>query len=211
MNKKSIAYLLMIVAAALGGPAAVREVVTTDVVPVIIDGPGTAEVGELVHVSITGEKPSWLLPTTDAHVVGSDCYISFRKPGTYEIVASASSSIVKLVIVVGAQPAPEPAPAPQSSLASDVKAWAAEFSAPRDVCQVLGNNFISAAEGSTSIESLLTSISTLNRGSDQTGAEALLARIQRYIFENVQGRDFGAHRLAFSEIGEGLLLHANNQ
>jgi len=223
MSQKSIASLLMIVAAALGGPAAVDYVLDVqDRVEssIVITGPETADVGELVTLKVSGSRPSWLPPTSDAKVNGGTCYISFRTVGEYEVIATAiaggKTSIVRHVIVVGPPPAPTIVPKPEPSpsvatLSDDVTKWAKELNAPKDACRLLGENFIKAATDASDINELLTIVSDLNRKTDQKGCEEVLAKIQQHMFQKVQGQDFTAHQCAFSEIGDGLINYSKGQ
>jgi len=223
MSHKTIASVLMLIAAALGGPVAVDytlDVQGTVESSVTITGPETADVGELVTLKVSGSRPSWLTPTGDAKVTEGECYISFRSTGTYEVIATAiaggKTSIVRHVIVVGVpepvNPPTPPAPAPPvpaaSDLAADVAAWCVDADAPKTVCLELGNNFIKAATDANTITELLNIVSDLNRKTNQKGAEAVLARVQRHIFQEVQGKDFTAHQCAFSEIGDGLINYS---
>src|SRR6056297_1648087 len=102
MNQKTIASVLLLVAAALGGPVAVdqaRDIQNEVIQSVTIDGPEEAVVGELVELHVTGTRPSWLPPTDDAYVKDDLCILSFRAPGEYEVVASSvagrSTRVVK--------------------------------------------------------------------------------------------------------------------
>lgn len=226
MSQKTVAAVLLLVASALGGPVAVKQsldAARVDVVDVVIVGPSDAVVGELVKLSIDGDLPSWLLPTDDAHIDKGTCYISFRKDGRYEVIGSSLSGgkiiNVRHSILVGLPPAPLAPPSPLAPLAplatrtlsDDVADWASESSAPKAACRAIGKNFATAVSQATSTQSLLTAVSALNRETNQAGCEAVLAKIQRHIFENVQGKDLETHKSAFSEIGSGLISYADRK
>ena len=216
MSQKTVAAVLILVASALGGPVAVKQSLNAARVDVVIVGPSDAVVGELVKLSIDGDLPSWLLPTDDVHVDKGTCYISFRKDGRYEVIGSSLSGgkiiNVRHSILVGKPLAPLAPLAPplKRTLAEDVASWAGESSAPKAACRAIGKNFTAAVSQATSTQSLLTAVSALNRETNQAGCEAVLAKIQRYIFENVQGKDLETHKSAFTEIGSGLISYANS-
>jgi hypothetical protein len=229
MSQKSIASVLLLVAAALGGPVAVdhaRDIQEQVIESVAIDGPDKAEVGELVQLKVTGARPSWLPPVDDAYVDEDLCILSFRKPGEYEVVASSvasrSTRVVKHVIEVGKVepepvPAPTPTPAPvpepdacDTDLAEKVAVWCEEVNANKSVCKRLGDNFIYAASTSSTIDELLQKVAQRNRKVNQRSVAKVLGKIQQYLFDNLSGEDFVTHQCAFSDIGQGFLQYAGD-
>ena len=232
MSQKSIASVLLLVAAALGGPVAVDQATKIQdevATSVAIVGPDHAVVGELVELEISGARPSWLVPTSDYRVHDDVVYVSFRNDGEYEIIGSAvagrSTQVVKHTITVGPDrsvvvpdepvPAPVPEPTPEpiqktSNLTDMVVKWCEEVSAPKVACKELGNNFITAATNADSIDDLLSRVSSANRKVNQKGCESVLAQIQQYLFDNLQGESLEDHRCAFDEIGQGFLQYAGD-
>jgi len=231
MNSKNIAALLLMVATALGGPVAVDHALNVNeevVAAIAIDGPTEAVVGELVVLDLSGSRGSWLMPTTDyLEVTSNRVVLTFRKNGTYEVVASANaggnSAIVKHVIEVGKDPTsvlvpndntvptpdvvpvPTPEPVVVRTYADDVYDWCREENAPKATCKTLGDNFIDAATNANSIDDLLSRVATANRKVNQKGVERVLGQIQQLLFDNLSDKDLEAHRCAFSEIGDGLV------
>ena len=217
MAHKSLAALLMLISTVLGGPAIVDYAVNLNGVTalVVVEGPTEAAVGQLVHLTVNGSRPAWLAPTGDVIVDGNDCYVSFRSPGSFDVVVSSvtngKTSLVKHTIVVGAkQNVEKPKPEPRN-LSDDVRDWCVEAGAPRDACRALGESFIRAASNSSTVEQILKLLSESNREIDQRGCELVLDRIQMHIFTEVQGKDFDTHQCAISEIGDGLLSYAKSQ
>lgn len=226
MSQKTIASLLMLIATALGGPVAVDHALDVQdqvIESVTIEGPSEVEVGELVSLKVTGSRPSWLPPVEDAYVDGDLCILSFRKAGTYEVVASSvagrSTRVVKHIVEVGKkEPAPTPAPKPVpddqsvvvSTLAQEVEAWCVESNADKRVCKQLGDNFIYAASTSSNIDELLQKVAERNRKVDQRSVVPVLTKVQQHLYDNLAGEDFVTHQCAFSDIGQGFLQYANS-
>lgn len=223
MSQKSIATVLLMIATALGGPVAVdRAVVINEEVAssVEITGPSDAAVGELIELKLTGSRPSWLVPVDDHRILDDTCLVTFREEGDYEVIGSAiaggKTSVVRHVVTVGETPdespdkEPEDTPA-ESSLSDAVYGWCEDADAPADVAAKLGRNFTAAASGADTLDELLRDVALSNRKTDQSGCEQVLARIQRYLFENLQGEDLDTHRQAFDEIGAGLTRYGTNK
>jgi len=230
MSQKSIASVLMLIATALGGPVAVdqaMEIQDQVIESVVIEGPSEAKVGELVKLTVTGSRPSWLPPVEDAYVDDDLCVVSFREPGEYQVIASSvagrSTRVVKHVVTVGspeptpapdAAPEPPPAPVPddqsvlESTLIRDVEAWCQEANADKSVCKQLGDNFIYAASTSDDIDELLQKVAERNRKVNQRSVATVLTKIQEHLYENLAGEDFVTHQCAFSDIGQGFLQYA---
>jgi hypothetical protein len=229
VSQKNIAAILLAVAAVLGGPPAVRHAIDVQeevVANIEVSGAEVAEVGELVELSITGQRPSWLVPVQDHRVLGNTVLVSFRDPGVYEIIASAigsgRSTLVRHIITVGTpepevidEPTPDPVPTPtpepevtKPSLSHIVAKWCDDSNAPDAACKQLGDNFIDAATNANNIDDLLTRLAKANRKVNQKGCERVLAQIQQYLFDNLAGQDLEAHRCAFDEIGTGLLNYS---
>lgn len=229
MSQKNIAAVLLLVATALGGPPAVKHAIDVQeqvVEDVAVTGPSDCVVGELIELSINGNRPSWLVPVEDHRVNGNTVLVSFREDGEYEFVASAIASgttaIVRHVVTVGTPepvsvlvpdpkpPVPEPSPSVTVSLTDIVVGWCVESNAPPEACKQIGDNFIDAATDADSIDDLLSRLSKANRKVNQKGCEQVLAQIQQYLFDNLAGKDLEAHRCAFDEIGTGLSAYAKN-
>lgn len=231
MNQKNVAAVLLAIATMLGGPPAVQHALHVNeeiVEDASISGPETAEVGELVHLSLPGSRTSWLMPVEDYHVLhsGSDAVISFRDEGDHEIIGTAviggKSKILRHVIKVGTVepdqlvpvPVPDDVPQPEPddlgpSLADDVYEWAKNYNCPKETSRKLGQNFIDAASQAESIDDLLKRTATANRKVKQKGCERVLAMIQQRLFDEYAGKDFEAHKCAWDEIGTGLLRWAD--
>lgn len=216
MNQKSIATILILIATALGGPPAVDYVVNSPEIEVVIAGPDSAAVGELIELSIQGANPSWLLPTEDCRVQEGTVILSFRDAGEYEVlgtsIVSGRAKIAKHIIVVGgdSEPAPTPEPKPDvSELADQVAEWCAESNAPVAGCADLSRNFTEAAREAEDLEDLLNKVSAANRNTNQKGCERVLAQIQQHLFDNLQGESFEKHVKAFEDIGEGFRRYSN--
>lgn len=227
MSQKNIAAVLLLIATALGGPVAVDHAVNVHeevLTSVAIEGPSEAAVGELVELTVTGTRPSWLPPTDDAKTLGDTLLLSFREDGTYEVIASAiagqKTQTVKHVIEVGKdQSVPvddEPTPAPEpddgtdsgGDLTKSVHDWCVDSKTDRVVAKQLGDNFIYAASRAESIDELLQLVAQRNRKVNQRTASRVLAKIQQYLYDNLAGEGFTEHQCAFDEIGQGFLRYA---
>lgn len=227
MSQKSLAALLLLVATALGGPAAVDHALDVQeqvLVSVSVEGPTECVVGELIELHVTGSRPSWLPPTADAKIIGDTLVVSFREDGTYEVIASAiagqTTQVVKHVIVVGAPepveptvpdnpvPTPDVDPKPESELTESVYKWCVAAKSDKAVCKQLSDNFIFAASNATTIDELLKLVAERNRKVNQRSVARPLAQIQQHLFDNLAGQDFAAHQCAFDEIGQGFLRYA---
>ncbi len=226
MSQKNIGALLLLVATALGGPVAVQHAVDVQesvVYSVAIDGPETAEVGELVQLKVNGDRPSWLAPVDDCIVLGDTCIMSFREPGEYEVTAAAvagrATIVVKHTVTVGRPPepvVPDPVPTPtpddlepKGELTESVYKWCIDANTDKNVAKQLGDNFIYAATNSSDIDELLQKVAAKNRKVKQRTAASVLAQIQQHLYDNLAGEDFDAHQCAFDEIGQGFLKYAN--
>lgn len=229
MSQKSIASVLLLVAAALGGPVAVDQAtkIQDEVhASVQIDGPTDCVVGQLIELKINGTRPSWLIPVEDNRVIDDTCFISFREDGEYEVIGSAvagrSTQVVRHVITVG-EPEPEPSDEPviptptpepvapaKADLTEKVVKWCEEVSAPKVACRKLADNFIDAASKADSIDDLLSRVAASNRKVNQKGVESVLAQIQQHLFDNLQSEGLEEHRCAFDEIGQGFLKYAGD-
>lgn len=204
------------VAAALGGPVAVKSAMDATIdPPVSIEGPSEAAVGELVHLKVVGDNPSWLTDSPDVFIDGGNCYVSFRKAGEHEVIATAVSngktSIVKQRIVVGTSSPvvkDDPPITKSTHLTDKVIRWCRDTNAPKPACRELGDNFIDAASNTSSTDELMQHVAAANRQVNQRGVESVLANIQQHLFDELSGQDFEAHRCAFDEIGQGLLTYA---
>jgi hypothetical protein len=229
MNKKTIGAVLLAIAATLGGPVAVDHVQQVNDErrePVTLTGPAEAAVGELCILAVTGSRASWRLPETDSYKIDANSVVlSFREPGEYTVFASAiggrSTAIVAHtilvlapvvpevtpVIVVDIVPEPTPDPVPDTpvvaSLVDEVYGWCVDSTAPTATIEKLAKNFTDASHGE-SIEEILTHVARANRKVNQTGCEEVLARVQQYLFDNLNGKGVVAHQEAFAQIGEGL-------
>lgn len=228
MSQKNIAAVLFAIVAALGGPVAVEHVADVNeqvASSVAVSGPEKAVVGELVELTVSGSRPSWLIPVDDHRVDEHTALVSFRKNGRYEVVVSAitagQTSIVRHSIVVGPEaeptPAPDPGPRPEptpepmpdaSTLSDDVYEWCLEAKAPKAAAREIGDNFIDAATEANDIDDLLQRVAAANRSTNQKGIAPVLSRIQSYLFENLQGESFEAHRCAFDAIGQGFIRYS---
>ena len=210
MNKKNVGALLLVVATALGGPVAVQiGIDEQEVESVEIIGPNNAEVGELVHLQLIGQRTSWKLPITDTYRIDdNNVVLSFREPGEYVVIASAvagrRTSIVEHVITVLGPP--EPDPIVTSTLTDLVYQWCVDAEAPTASIEKLGYNFLAASQ-QDSIETILAFVASANREVSQVGCEDVLTRIQQHLFDQLSGKGVAAHQLAFAQIGEGLLKY----
>jgi hypothetical protein len=225
MSQKSIATVLLLIASALGGPVAVDHAIEVQeeiIASVAIEGPSEVEVGELVQLKVTGDRPSWLTPVDDAYVADSLCILSFREPGEYEVIASSiagrATRVVRHNITVGkpvppAPPEPEPAPEPVVKIGGElttlVYSWCVEAKADTDVCKELGDNFVYAASTSETIDELLEKVATRNRKVEQRSVRTVLAKIQQHLYDELAGEGFVEHQCAFDEIGQGFLQYAS--
>lgn len=236
MSQKNIAAVLLLIATALGGPPAVDHAINVHeevLTSVAIEGPSEVAVGELVELTVTGTRPSWLPPTADAKDLGDTLVLSFRDEGTYEVIASAiagqKTQTVKHVIEVAkyqsvlvddeptpAPDVPEPVPTPEpddgtdsgGDLTKSVHDWCVEAKTDRAVAKQLGDNFIYAASRAESIDELLQLVAQRNRKVNQRTASRVLAKIQQHLYDNLAGEGFTEHQCAFDEIGQGFLRYA---
>ena len=230
MSQKNLGAILLLIATVLGGPVAVEHALDVQVQvanSVAIEGPSECVVGELVELRVTGSRPSWLPPTSDAKNLGDTLILSFRDEGTYEVIASAiagqSTQTVKHTITVGkdqsvvvidVKPAPTPAPTPEpdhsGELTGLVYSWCIDAETSKSVAKELGDNFLYAATNSEDIDGLLSKVAERNRKIDQKTAAKVLAKIQQHLYDNLAGEDFTTHQCAFDEIGQGFLKYAGN-
>lgn len=137
----------------------------------MILGPDVGLVGELIRVKASGDSVRWLvLPeTTDTQTFGENnenMVVSFRRNGTYSIIASVHNedgthTIHKLEIIISnglpmpepdlappQNPEPTPAPeplAPESEIAKAVLKWCNETQPNKDIAAQLANNFLVVA------------------------------------------------------------------
>lgn len=218
MNQKNVGALLLAVATIVGGPLAVDHAIQVNeevVASVTVNGPNVAEIGELVHLTLTGDRPAWKLPPVDVfRVDDNNVVLSFREPGDYVIIASASAggytTIIEHTITVLGPPEPAPVPEPdpvpnaaEDSLVDIVRQWCVDSNAPKLTCLQLGENFLTASN-QDGIDSILISVAKANRKVNQKGCERVLAQIQQHLFDNLSGKGTSQHQLAFAQIGEGL-------
>jgi len=219
MSQKNLAALLLVFAAALGGPE-VYTYVKNDIASEVAEfsAPDQCEIGELVTLTFPGSRVEWICPVEDHFVTddGTQLRVSFRAKGTYEITVAAIVAgrvqIIKHEIVVGNNnPGPDNSdiddvPEPSiRNLSDDVYDWCVEYNPPKASCEALGNNFIKAATDATDLDDLLKRTATANRRISQKGCERVLGRIQQYLFDEMQDASFEEHRCVWDEIGMGLL------
>lgn len=236
MNAKNTGAILTLIAMALGGPVAVDKVVdatiNTPATVLVFDAPESAVVGELVKISFSGDKAEWILPVEDSIRIDSHTVaMSFRNPGTYQVIASGivdgavriSTIEIKVageptVAVPDEKPIPTPievivVPTPpvsvlERTLADDVYDWCVDANSPKETCVQLADNFIAAASNTSSVTELISKTAALNRDVDQTGVEDILARAQAKLIAEYKGKSFIEHQCAWDEIAQGFYKYA---
>lgn len=234
MNKNIMALILTILSA-FGAPAVIDEVTDTTPAPeIVLDAPDECEVGELVRLTYAARKVEWKLPGDDWETNEQRAWISFREPGSYQVIVSGLvDNDVRLVAheinVKGLEPTPAPLPVPtpdvsvlvpdnpvptpeplkpEFDITAKVVEWCEKARTPPEVARSLGDNFIVAASTETNTSDLMLNVANRNREADQTGAKEVLVKIQIWMIDNLTGTDFVTHQCAFSEIGDGFLQYA---
>lgn len=224
MNKQNITKAILLIATALGGPkAATDAVVDNPEARIEMVCPENAEVGEMVRLSYPGRSVEWILPTDDAVSVDSDTMaVSFREPGRYEVIAAAkvgdSVQVIREYIEVAGkptpapdiEPVPEPSPSPSvPTLTQYIYELCKEADAPKDTCRKVAANFIEAASTTSSIETLISKTSQLNRKIDQSGVAEVLAQAEKRFASEYRGLPYLDHQCAWDEVAQGFLKWSN--
>lgn len=224
MSQKNLASVLILIATALGGPAAVDHVQSVpEPDPIEIQGPTQVMIGELVQLTYDGRDVTWIAPTDDFQIVDNGhAVVSFRAPGEYEITAGGKvGSGVGLdthtIFVEGKLPEPTPVPdqsvveptpepdQPAATLTNLVYQWCQEVDADKQVAMKVADNFITAASTTSTVDGLLRKTAELNRSIEQGELADVLVKAQRYMIKNLTGSDFVSHQCAWDEIAQGLI------
>jgi len=199
--------------------------------PVII-GQGEALVGELVRLEALGELVDWsCLPLTeDLQEYGENdqkCVVSFRNPGTYNVIAAVYKdgvvSVLHLSIIVVGPVVPVPdIPIPDITVDIDQKLidtvakWCVDSRANKSNVEDLATVFqmvaleIQSGELTTTT-GIIARTAELNQEIDLTGLGNVLSKIQKYIIEKSdigELEDIASHLTVWMSIAEGLNKYA---
>lgn len=185
-------------------------------------GQEVAEVGELCKFMAEGEKIEWeCLPyTDDSESFGKNnenYVVSFRKPGTYTIIAAIYSNgeltihtqpvivegIVEKIIVDPPNP-----PILNAQLISKVEGWVKKYQVNSEMCKILASNFnqVAARKDLETPSQIIAATAKLNMNLELN--EDLMAELQAYLTAQ---SDLGnlrtpeQHRIVWQSIAKGLM------
>jgi hypothetical protein len=200
-----------------------------------IDGVNTAVVGELVRLTVDGEKVKWtcLPPVNDLETYGASnekCVVSFRQNGEYTVVAavvkdSELSLETHKIAVGGVAFTPNPTnptvPTPgavtlDSDLVNRVRSWCIEYKVEKAQAAKLASNFQQVA-GEIQVGSIKTTgeiigkTANLNSAISLSGFDGVLARIQSYLTQQADSGQLVTpeqHAKVWFSIASGLNSYA---
>lgn len=202
-----------------------------------IDGSNEAVVGELVRISVDGEKVKWtcLPPIKDLETYGTyneKCVVSFRANGEYTVIAAVvkddTLSLETHKIAVGGviftpDPTNPTAPVPvpgavtlDSDLANRVRSWCIEYKVDKAQTVKLASNFhqvgseIQAGSVKTTGE-IIGRTATLNSATSLSGFDGVMAKIQAYLTQQADSGQLVTpeqHAKVWFSIASGLNAYA---
>ena len=200
-----------------------------------IDGASTAVIGELVRLSVDGEKVKWtcLPPVNDLETYGAfneKCVVSFRQNGEYTVVAAVvKDDTLTLeshrIAVGGAVFVPDPSnptvPPPgtvalDSSLSGKVVTWCRESKVDKAKAAKLALNFqqvvseIQTGSVRTTGE-IIGRTANLNSGADLAGFDSVMARVQAELTSRADAGSLVTpeqHASVWASIAAGLQTYA---
>lgn len=195
-------------------------------------GQETAQVGELCRFLAEGEIVRWecLPATSDSESYGAhneNYVVSFRKPGTYTIVAAIYNqgeltihtqpvTVDGVIPIDPVDPTDPTTPATtDAELVGKVVEWVKKYKVEREVCIALASNFSLvateiAAGDLTTTGAIISRTAEMNQ--DLTLNEHLMAELQAYLTSQ---SDLGnlktpeQHLVAWNSIAKGLLDASN--
>ena len=237
LSKNVMAIILALLTAFIAPPIVEEVTDDTPAPAVALDCPDQVVVGELVRMTYAARRVEWTLPGDDYEIDEQRAWISFREPGTYQVIVSGLvdndvRSVTKNIEVVRGsvsvlvpetvdfpdqenEPDEEYVPVPMiqpfaTDLTAKVEGWCVDAKVSTDVAEALGQNFIDAASTTDNKSDLMRSVANKNKETNQKGAEGVLVKVQVWMIENLSDKDFDEHQCAVSDVGMGFLNYAKS-